>query len=340
MYIMTYHNTFLATNRDSGDLIQVASLASRPEEHHLVDLDETDIVSLQERAIKDGAREIEITQGSLTGFAYVHSMDNKTFSLKKNNYFACAEPNSRLLVCNRVEPSMWETFSFVTHEAALQITRELFDINRFHKYHLGCGRVMIRGFLNIDLNSELLPNRIYNNYQGVIGADFFNYDLRKGLPGKDGTLEIIYHCHFLEHLTYTKAIELLQDSYLRLKSGGIMRIVVPDLELWIRNYTCNNISFFDAYRRQVLQDDFNLYGTNAAVFMGMLHNHGHRWGYDYATLHWLLEKNGFRKIRRLLFQESNISEINEMEPYSPLRGMESLCIECTKVVSYGDTEQC
>jgi hypothetical protein len=117
---------------------------------------------------------------------------------------------------------------------------------------------------------------------------------------------------------------------LRLKPGGIMRLLVPDVELWINNYHNNDTAFFDAYRRQILADNIRLYKTKGAVLMGMLHLWGHRWGYDFETLDWLLSDTGFTNIRRTLFQESRISDICRVEPYSPLRGMESLCVECQK----------
>ena len=64
--------------------------------------------------------------------------------------------------------------------------------------------------------------------------------------------------------------------------------------------------------------------------MGMLHNHGHKYGYDFKTLKWVLEYAGFKDVRQTLFQESDLAEIKEMEPYDPLRTMESLCVECYK----------
>lgn len=202
--------------------------------------------------------------------------------------------------------------------------------NGFAKYHLGCGPTIIPGYLNIDYIASLEHDRIYENFQEVERGYFYNYDLRQGLPGRDNSLEIIYHCHFLEHLSYIDAINLLRRSRFLLSPGGTMRLLVPDLEIWVNKYHDNDISFFDAYRRQILGGDATLYNTKGSVFMGMLHNHGHQCGYDFETISWILKKVGFVDIRRTLFQESVISEIKTIEPYTPLRGMESLCIECRK----------
>ncbi len=198
------------------------------------------------------------------------------------------------------------------------------------RYHLGSGGHFVPGYLNIDLIHDIEPDRVYSDFSGVAGAYFYNYDLSRGLPAADNSLDIIYHCHFLEHLSYPHAIELLRQARFRLKPGGVMRLLVPDLELWITNYQTNNTAFFDAYRRQILGDNAALYKTKASVFMGMLHNFGHQCGYDFETIDWLLKDSGFVNIRRTLFQESGIPDISTIEPYSPLRGMESLCVECQK----------
>ena len=134
-------------------------------------------------------------------------------------------------------------------------------------------------------------------------------------------------CGTLLYKDFTDAISFIAECYRALKSGGKMRILVPDLELWIRAYTENNIFFFEEYRKVL---DASIYTTKASIFMGMLHNHGHKCGYDFESLKWLVEKNGFINIKRTLYSDSEIENINSIEPISPLRMMESLCIECIK----------
>jgi hypothetical protein len=64
--------------------------------------------------------------------------------------------------------------------------------------------------------------------------------------------------------------------------------------------------------------------------MGMIHNHEHKCIYDWPTLKWALERVGFRNVQKKLFQESDLLDIIDIEPYSPLRAIESLCVECYK----------
>lgn len=201
------------------------------------------------------------------------------------------------------------------------------DITRFH---LGCGTVFLRGWLNIGYWSHLQQGGLYANPNQVEGTILLNHDLRLGIPAAPGSLDAVYHSHLLEHLTYPEGLEFLQRCYDALKPGGIHRLLMPDLEAFAKAYVSNDSLLLDKYKEHVLSDGPDIYQTKAAVFMGMLHNHGHQCGYDWETLKWALERIGFRKIRRTLFQESDLPDIKEIEVYSPLRALESLCVECYK----------
>ncbi len=154
-----------------------------------------------------------------------------------------------------------------------------------------------------------------------------NHDLTRGIPAEDNSLDLVYHSHMLEHLSYAEGIEFMRECYRVMKPGAKMRILVPDLELWIKAYTENNLFFFEEYRKTL---DPHIHTTKASIFMGMLHNHGHKCGYDYESLKWLSEYIGFNKIKKTLYANSEIENIIELEPMLPLKIMESLCLECIK----------
>lgn len=88
--------------------------------------------------------------------------------------------------------------------------------------NIGCGSVFHLSWNNIDShqNSSLIQI----------------HDIRKGLPFSNGHLDACYSSHVLEHLTQEQAKALLIECMRVLKSNGIVRLVVPDLEAIARNY--------------------------------------------------------------------------------------------------------
>ena len=208
------------------------------------------------------------------------------------------------------------------------MNKELMQLsNNFKKYNLGCGTLIYKDYLNIGYWKQLEENKIYKDFNGNIETFMLNYDLRGGIPAENDSLELVYHAHMLEHLSYQDGINFLKECYRVLEKGARMRILVPDLELWIKAYYENNSFFINEYAKIL---DKNIYVTKGSVFMGMLHNHEHKCGYDFETIKWLLNEIGFVEINRTLYADGKIDNIASIEPNTPLRVMESLCVECIK----------
>jgi len=90
--------------------------------------------------------------------------------------------------------------------------------------NLGCGNRYVESaaWLNVDFAVR---------HPGVLAID-----LRKKLPFGENSFDLVYHSHVLEHFTCAEAKRLLDECYRVLKPGGIIRIVVPDLENIVREY--------------------------------------------------------------------------------------------------------
>jgi len=88
--------------------------------------------------------------------------------------------------------------------------------------NVGCGAHYHSGWCNIDLVSN--------------APEVIKYDIRSGLPFRDNSFDAAYHSHVLEHLTPEQGEALIKECYRVLKPGGILRIVVPDLEQISRIY--------------------------------------------------------------------------------------------------------
>jgi predicted SAM-dependent methyltransferase len=88
--------------------------------------------------------------------------------------------------------------------------------------NLGCGDRLHPDWENVDL---------YPTGPGVRVCD-----LRKRTPYGDETFDLVYHSHVLEHFPRQAAFGLLQECHRVLKRGGVIRVVVPELERIARLY--------------------------------------------------------------------------------------------------------
>ena len=81
----------------------------------------------------------------------------------------------------------------------------------------------------------LLSHQRRERLRGV-DPDIIAWDLRKGIPFADNCFNVVYHSHFLEHLDRRHATAFLKECCRVLTSGGILRVVVPDLEILVHRY--------------------------------------------------------------------------------------------------------
>lgn len=88
--------------------------------------------------------------------------------------------------------------------------------------NIGCGSIFHSEWTNVDLVSS----------SPIVEA----CDLRKRLPYSNSYFSVCYSSHLLEHLTQDEAKQLLGECFRVLRSGGIIRVVVPDLEAIARIY--------------------------------------------------------------------------------------------------------
>jgi len=88
--------------------------------------------------------------------------------------------------------------------------------------NIGCGSKFHPDWENIDLVS----------YHKEVKA----HNVLKGLPYPDNTFHIVYHSQFLEHIPKEEAQSFIAECHRVLRSGGHLRVVVPDLENIVKTY--------------------------------------------------------------------------------------------------------
>jgi predicted SAM-dependent methyltransferase len=88
--------------------------------------------------------------------------------------------------------------------------------------NLGCGSRFHPAWTNVDFVTRNETVRTHN--------------LLHGIPFPDGTFDGVYHSHILEHFSRRDAVPFIMECHRVLRPGGILRIVVPDLERLAREY--------------------------------------------------------------------------------------------------------
>lgn len=142
------------------------------------------------------------------------------------------------------------------------------------KLHLGCGERYLEGYVNIDF--PLSEHTVQQKSVADLHADLLS--LRYPAQSVD---EIRLH-HVFEHFPRQTACALLAAWHTWLKTGGALRIEVPDL---VRTGLAALNPFASARRRCVAAR--HLFGTHEASWAA------HKEAYSAASLRQLLEAFGF-----------------------------------------------
>lgn len=135
--------------------------------------------------------------------------------------------------------------------------------------HIGCGELNDPRYINIDARS--MPHIHYVTRD--LKIDQFPPD----------SIDLVYACHVVEHLSHWKLLPILSNWFSRLKYGGILRVSVPNFDAIIEIYQDQGKNI-EAIKLPLLggqEHDFNYHN---AIF-------------NYKYLYDLLQSCGFTTIR-------------------------------------------
>lgn len=202
-----------------------------------------------------------------------------------------------------VPPHVVSMFCFEIFSALLRLfSRPLaVDPARKNFINLGSGPYVVKGMINIDFYS-------------TAGIDY-GADLRYPLNIASDSIDGIFCEHTLEHLTYAEVGNLLKECHRIMKPGAVLRVVLPDLALFIESYSSGNSAWFAEWERLMFIDSADSdrakrrLATPLQAISFVTQEYGHQSSWDVPTLKVYLEKAGFGEVFQTGFRTGRCSEL-------------------------------
>jgi len=159
------------------------------------------------------------------------------------------------------------------------------------RLHVGCGPVLMRDWINIDIDGH---------------PDIF-VDLTKKLPFRDGSVDLVFSEHVIEHLTAEEASFCMKEFARVLTKNGTARIATVDLDYVVGKY-------HDDWKDQTwLSTDGKDIRTRAQMLNACFHRWGHKYIFNEEELRLLLLSADFTTVTRKTWGESDLPHLRNLE---------------------------
>lgn len=212
--------------------------------------------------------------------------------------------------------------------------------------NIGCGSTPIKGWFNYDnsFSIRLSKQPILYSLLGSINLisknqrEYINFlkhsnviyaNATKYIPHADKSVDVVYSCHMLEHLTKNDVINFLKESRRVLKSNGIIRTVIPDIKYLVENYLTSNDA--DTFIENTLLSEEHPTLTSKIKYL-FLGNRNHQWMYDGKSLSKLLTSVGFNNPQIMEPNHTNIENHGNLDLSERANG--SVCVEAFNQTSF------
>src|SRR5208282_5837473 len=131
---------------------------------------------------------------------------------------------------------------------------------------------------------------------GWVNVDVFKgpnvnclYDCRKSLPFPDESVRAIFSEHFFEHLDYTEEVPyFLRECHRVLKKGGVLRLIFPDAEKYLRAYCQGGWEEISRIRPLAVERTDPYFHCRYNTVIELINvlfrqGHEHKFAYDFET---------------------------------------------------------
>lgn len=152
-------------------------------------------------------------------------------------------------------------------------------------------------------------------------------DATRRVPLDDGSVDVVYASHMLEHLDRDEAESFLREVRRILVKGGVVRIVVPDIRLKVSAYLEHGDA--DAFIESTYMCIPRARTWAQRIRLAYVGSRHHLWMYDGRSLSGLLEKAGFSNAVTVPPGQTTIAQPGKLDLRE--RESESVYVEATSL---------
>jgi SAM-dependent methyltransferase len=195
--------------------------------------------------------------------------------------------------------------------------------------NLGCGHNSSPAWDNFDRSPMILLRRyswLRKGFRkaGILADDHLQSypenvnrrDLARPLPYADLTVSAVYSSHMLEHLYLDDARKLLRECFRVTKPGAILRLALPDGELFAKELVAageNDDGEASLHYHEMLRayPDTRPSGRRMITFIGG--SNWHKWQPTRSLVRRLLSDAGFTNITEVAYREGELPQLDLVE---------------------------
>jgi predicted SAM-dependent methyltransferase len=186
------------------------------------------------------------------------------------------------------------------------------------KINLGSGPINLEGWENFDwgllpflgkwgLNKLLCRLGILSEGYNQNWSRISLVDIRRRLPLDDKLVDFIYCSHVLEHFKESETRKILIECKRVLKDGGIIRVVLPDLDRLVKNYKGPK-----SFNNEIYGYEKEKYNS----FLGQIMEsfiRAHQWMYNFDSFFELMKSAGYKNIEKKSFKRGRCPDIERLD---------------------------